>query len=302
MTVNKPRRLQSGGRIGVIAPAGCVDADALERGLEAIRAEGFEIELGANIFARKGYLAGEAEKRAQDLLGFFQRGDIDAIFCVRGGFGSIQLLPYLSTDLSNYPKIFVGYSDITVLLTWLRQAYGIVTFHAPMVAEDIARGLSAQGKLHLWPVLRGEQNGWSVCLDRSVRPGITEAEMIGGCLSILVTTLGTPYEIDTRDKLLFIEDIGERPYRVERMLTHLKFASKLDEVAGVIFGDFINCEDAGSRGVGEVIDEMFRDAPYPVAMGIRAGHGPENFALPFGAQIRLNGTESTLTLLESPVS
>lgn len=178
----------------------------------------------------------------------------------------------------------------------------MVTFHAPMVAEDIARGLSLQGKAHLWSVLRGERNHWSVRLDQTLRPGIVEAEMIGGCLSILVTTLGTPYEIDTRGKLLFIEDIGERPYRIERMLTHLQFAAKFDQVAGVVFGDFTNCADAGSRGVGEIISEIFRAAPYPVVVGMRAGHGQENFALPFGARMRLDGTGATLTLLESPVS
>jgi len=302
LAVHKPRHLQSGARIGVIAPAGCVDSTKLERGLDAIRAEGFEVELGENIFACKGYLAGAAEKRAADLLGFFRRSDIDAIFCARGGFGSIQLLPHLTSELGNYPKIFLGYSDITVLLTWLRQKCGMVTFHAPMVAEEIARGLSAEGKAHLWSVLRGERSHWSVCLDQTLRPGIAEAEMIGGCLSILVTTLGTPYEIDTRGKLLFIEEIGERPYRIERMLTHLRFAAKFDQVAGVVFGDFTNCTDAGSRGVGEIISEIFLTAPYPVVMGMQAGHGQENFALPFGARMRLDGTGSTLTLLESPVS
>lgn len=302
MAVHKPRRLMPGARIGVIAPAGCVEPNALNCGLEAIRAEGFDVELGANIFARKGYLAGEAEGRAADLRGFFERRDIDAIFCARGGFGSVQLLPHLNSELKNYPKIFVGYSDITILLNWLRQTCGMVTFHAPMVAEDIARGLSAQGKAHLWRTLRGERDDWSVRLDASVRPGIANAEMIGGCLSILVTTLGTPYEIDTKGKILFIEDIGERPYRIERMLTHLQLAAKLDGVAGVVFGDFTNCEDQGSRGIGEIITEMFRDAPYPVAMGMRAGHGQENLALPFGARIRLDGTTARLNLLESPVA
>src|SRR5678809_36964 len=125
LTVQKPPRLRRGGRIGVVAPAGRVDRDEVESGVAAIRAEGFEVELGMNLFEAKGYLAGEPQCRARDLVDFFQRSDIDAIFCARGGFGSIQLLPYLSTHLQ--AKIFVGYSDITILLNWLRQFHGMVT-------------------------------------------------------------------------------------------------------------------------------------------------------------------------------
>jgi muramoyltetrapeptide carboxypeptidase len=294
--------LKPGALIGVIAPASSVQSSALQAGIAALRAEGFEVELGASVYEQKGYLAGTADKRAADLDSFFRRDDIDAIFCARGGFGSIQTLAYLSQALKNHPKIFVGYSDITVLLNWLYQFCGMITFHAPMVAEDIARGLTEEGKRFLWGVLSGKQNGWSLRLDETLRPGKAEAQMMGGCLSMLVTTLGTPYEIDTRGKLLFMEEVGERPYRVERMLTHLKMAGKLDRVAGVVFGDFTRCEDEGSRDVKEIISELFHDARYPVVMGMRAGHGQENLALPFGATMRLDGDQATLALLESPVT
>ena len=299
--MHKPARLQPGARIGIVAPAGCVDEQALQAGVEALRAEGFEVELGANIFARDGYLAGAAESRANDLWQFFRRGDIAAIFCARGGFGSVQVLPHLRSELKNYPKIFVGYSDITILLNWLCQSCGMVTFHAPMVAEDIARGLSEAGRAHLWPVLTGMRCDWSVNLEETISPGQAEGEMIGGCLSLLVTTLGTPYEIDTRGKLLFIEEVGEAPYRVERMLIHLKMAGKLDQLAGLVFGDFAKCDGTGPRGIKEVIAELFHDAAYPVMTGMRAGHGSENLALPFGVKMRLEGAGPSLALLESPV-
>jgi len=299
--VHKPARLQPGARIGIVAPAGCVDEQALQAGVEALRAEGFEIELGANVCARDGYLAGGAAQRAADVLQFFHRGDIAAIFCARGGFGSIQLLSYLSSELKNYPKIFVGYSDITILLNWLCQSCGLVTFHAPMVAEDIARGLSEDGRAYLWPVLSGRRRDWTVSLEETIRPGQAEGEMIGGCLSLLVTTLGTPYEIDTRGKLFFIEDVGEPPYRIERMLTHLKMAGKLDQLAGLVFGDFANCAGNGPRGIKEIIAELFYHAAYPVVTGMRAGHGSENLALPFGVKMRLDGAGPSLALLESPV-
>jgi muramoyltetrapeptide carboxypeptidase len=302
LAVHKPQRLKPGGRIGVVATAGSVDRASVKSGIEAIRAEGFDVKLAANLFASNGYLAGDAKRRAEDLREFFRRDDIDAIICARGGFGSIQLLPYLSLELKKRPKIFVGYSDVTVLLNWLRQFCGMLTFHAPMVAMDIARGLSTQGKAHFWRLLTGELDTWKLGLGEVIRPGRAQAEMMGGCLSLLVTTLGTPYEINTRGKLLFMEDIGEKPYRVERMLTQLQMAGKLDNIAGVLFGDFTRCDGDGPRGVRQIVVDLFSDATYPVVMGMPAGHGKENLALPFGAQMVLDGNAATLELLESPVS
>jgi muramoyltetrapeptide carboxypeptidase len=302
LAVHKPARLAPGARIGVIAPAGYVRPEMLQSGIAALAAAGFAVELGANVYQEKGYLAGDAAMRAADLVGFFKRKDIDAIFCARGGFGSIQLLPFLSTELSRYPKIFVGYSDVTVLLNCLHQCCGMMTFHGPMVAEDIARGLTDQGKNFFWPILLGAQNSWAVKLGATIRPGRVNATLMGGCLSMLVTTLGTPYEVETRGKLLFIEDVGERPYRIERMLTHLKMAGKLDHVAGVVFGDFTKCDGEGPRDIREIVSELFRTAPYPVMMGLSAGHGAENLMLPFGAEMRLDSHTGSLELLESPVS
>ena len=302
MVVHKPAPLKRGGRIGVVAPAGCVDERALNEGVGAVRAEGFEVELARNIQGHKGYLAGDEKARAQDLVDFFHRSDIHAIFCARGGFGSIQLLPYLVKEMRLTSKIFVGYSDITVLLNWFLQKFGMVTFHAPMLAMDIARGLSGRTKEHFWGMLTGKTRKWKVDLGEVIRPGVAEAEMMGGCLSLLVTTLGTPYEIDTAGKLLFIEDVDEKPYRIERLLTHLKMAGKLDRLSGLVFGDFTHCEGEGPRGVRQVIGELFREASYPVVMGMAAGHGEENLALPFGAKMALDGHAGTLSLIESPVA
>jgi muramoyltetrapeptide carboxypeptidase len=299
--VNKPTALKSGSRIGVVAPAGAVELEALNAGVAAIRAEGFEVELAAGIGESKGYLAGDAKNRARDLLDFFQRDDIAAIFCARGGFGSVQLLQHLDGVLGGQAKIFVGYSDITVLLNWLRQFRGLVTFHAPMVGMDLARGLSKRGRQHFWEVLTGARKRWEVKLGEVISGGTVETEMMGGCLSLLVTTLGTPYEIDTRGKILFLEDIGEKPYRVERMLIHLKMAGKFDSVGGVVFGDFTHCSGDGPRDIRQVIRELFHNARYPVVMGLAAGHGEENLALPFGVKMSLSTDGATLALTESPV-
>jgi muramoyltetrapeptide carboxypeptidase len=178
----------------------------------------------------------------------------------------------------------------------------MATFHAPMVAMDLAHGLNSRSREHFWEVLTGTRCVWQVRLGEAIRPGKVEAEMMGGCLSLLVTTLGTPYEIDTRGKILFMEDVGEKPYRVERMLTHLKMAGKLDVVAGVVLGDFTQCDSEGPRDIRQVVYDLFRDAAYPVVMGLAAGHGEENLALPFGVKMLLNGDEGTLALEESPVA
>jgi muramoyltetrapeptide carboxypeptidase len=303
VTSRKPARLREGDRIGVLAPAGCVQRDALFRGVEAIRDQGFEVELSPRVLDTKGYLAGDELNRADDLINFFQRTDINAIFCARGGFGSAQLLPYLiGSNFCPAPKIFAGYSDITFLLNWINSRFGMVTFHAPMVAMELARGLSGRTQETFWGVLTGAKSEWQIELGEVIRTGKAEGDMMGGCLSVLVTTLGTPYEIQTDSKLLFLEDVGERPYRIERMLTHLKMAGKLDHLAGLVFGDFTNCEVEGSRGLVQIIKEMFAHARYPVLTGMPAGHGSEHITLPFGAKMILDGDSRSLSLVEPPIA
>ena len=302
MTVHKPAPLTKGSTIGVVAPAGSVDEASLLAGVKAIRERGFNVELCENIGGRKGYLAGSAAQRARELEVFFRRDDIAAIFSARGGFGSIQILPLLNLQSARYAKIFVGYSDITILLNWLLQAYRLVTFHGPMVAMDFAKGLSESNADRFWGILTGELRAWTCDLGEVIRPGQAVAPMMGGCLSLLVTTLGTPYEIDTRGKLLFLEDVGEKPYRIERMLTHLKMAGKLNDLAGVVCGHFADCNGEGDRDVRQIVGEIFSEADYPVAMGLAAGHGEENLLLPFGVAMALNATVATLSIVESPLT
>ena len=301
LVVHKPAPLRKGGKIGVVAPAGCVDDERLSAGVEAVRQEGFQVELAPGVHDRKGYLAGDDEKRARDLEEFFCRPDVDAIFCARGGFGSVQLLDHLTHRIRSHPKIFVGYSDITILLNWLLQSCGMVTFHAPMLAMDFACGISQRSRDHLWGTLTGQKWMWTVQVGEVIRSGRAQGEMLGGCLSVVVTTLGTPYEIETTGKILFLEDVAEKPYRIERMLTHLKMAGKLGNLAGLVFGDFTQCDGEGPRDIRAIISELFYQAPYPVVMGMPAGHGQENLALPFGVKMALDGNAGTLSLIESPV-
>lgn len=299
----KPLSLKKGEKIGVIAPAGSVNDGLLGAGVAALKRAGFDVEVAQGILDRKGYLAGDPEKRARALQNFFIRGDIAAIFCARGGFGSVQVLSLLDAEeIRRHPKIFVGYSDVTILLNWLVQRCGLVAFHGPMVAMEIARGLAGRSEEFFWGTLLGKKSKWQLRVTETVRPGYAEAEMVGGCLSIVVTTLGTPYEINTAGKILFLEDIGERPYRLERMLTHLKMAGKLDQLAGLVFGSFTNCEGEGDRDLRKIIQELFHDARYPVIAGLEAGHGDENLLLPFGVKMVLDGKTGSLSLLESPLA
>lgn len=303
MELLKPFPLRKGGKIGVMAPAGSVNDEQLSTGVQAVIRQGFEVELAQGIGERKGYLAGDRKRRAKVLQDLFEREDISAIFCARGGFGSIQLLPFLKAKAIRFrPKIFVGYSDVSILLNWFLQKCGMVTFHGPMVAMELARGLKRRSEDFFWGTLLGEKRQWQVKLAEAVRPGVVESEMMGGCLSTIVTTLGTPYEINTTGKILFLEDIGERPYRIERMLTHLQMAGKLEGIAGLVFGSFTDCEGEDQRGLREIIQDLFHDAPYPVVAGLAAGHGEENLLLPFGAKMALDGKAGILSLLESPVA
>ncbi|HWP57306.1 MAG TPA: LD-carboxypeptidase [Candidatus Acidoferrales bacterium] len=302
MKLIKPRALRPGDKIGVVATAGAVDPDELRRGVEAVSARGFEVELSRGLTEKKGYLAGSEELRAQALEEFFLRPDIKAIFCARGGFGSAQLLPLLDPARLRFSaKIFVGFSDVTVLVNWLAQRGRFVTFHGPMVAMDIARGLTGRTKEFFWRTLSGEQSNWEIGPLRSVQKGLAQGELAGGCLSLLVTTLGTPYEIETKDKVLFIEDVGEKPYRIERMLTHLKMAGKFAGIRGLIFGHFAGCEGNGERELSDIIGELFERAPYPVVWGFPAGHGDENLLVPIGARVTVDGTRGVVSLVEAPV-
>ncbi|MFQ5681887.1 MAG: LD-carboxypeptidase [Candidatus Binatia bacterium] len=303
MELLKPSPLNKDQKIGVVAPAGSVENEELNAGIRALGRAGFVVELAQGIHERKGYLAGEKEKRAAALQAFFQRADIGAIICARGGFGSIQILPYLDPEtIRCHPKIFVGYSDVSILLNWILQKCGVVTFHGPMVAMGLARGLERRSKDFFWGTLLGKKRQWELNVMETFRPGATEAEMMGGCLSTVVTTLGTPYEVKPKGKILFLEDVGERPYRIERMLTHLYMAGKLDGLAGLVFGGFTDCEGEGERGIKEIIQDLFHNAPYPVVAGLAAGHGAVNLLLPFGVKMGLDAESRRLSLLESPVA
>ena len=301
----KPPALRPGDRIGVIAPASNVDPQQLQAGLARLRQMGYVPEHQPGILGLDLYFAGNVKRRLAEFHEMFQRDEIKAIVCARGGYGSNYLLPELDLDLiRKHPKIFVGYSDITCLLTYLLDAVGLVTFHGPMVAKDFACTDPPGVDERAWVEALHGNPTWELAAHSmySLNPlvvGQAEGTLYGGCLSILVASLGTPYEAHTEGKLLFLEDIAAKPYQVDRMLMQLKLAGKLKGVQGIVFGEMMHCIQSPDQTytLQEVVLRVLSDLNVPIAYGLRSGHvSRENAVLPFGLRARLSVSQQIVRL------
>jgi muramoyltetrapeptide carboxypeptidase len=304
MRPGKPPRLQYGDLIGVVSPAAAVGEEPLQRGCAELERLGFAVRVGSHALDRSRFLAGTDRERAQELMSMLQDPTVRAIFCSRAGYGSGRVLPLLDfSPLTLTPKIFLGYSDVSLLLNAFVQQAGWVSFHGPVVAGEFANHFSPRSRAHLFGLLTTGYGKDHLPFPLTLRDGIAEGRLLGGCLSVLVTTLGTPFALDTRGAILFLEDVGEKPYRIDRMLTHLKQAGKLDNLAGVIFGEMSGClgETNDPTLLLSIITDLFTDYRYPVGFGLPAGHNGENFTLPLGITVRLDTRQQVLTFLESAV-
>ena len=288
----KPRALQPGDSIGIVAPASNLKRDDLEAGCDALRKLGYKPFYFDSILERDLYFAGAAKRRFQELHQMFEMDEVRAILCARGGYGSNYLLQALEvTRLAAHPKIFMGYSDITTLLTHITDATGLVTFHGPMVAKDftVKNGVD----LDSWRAAINGQAEWTLGSGSEVKAlveGSAEGVLYGGCLSMLVASLGTPYEIRPAGSILFIEDVATKPFQIDRMLMHLKLAGKLEDVCGIIFGEMLDCIQAKDQDytLEQVIMRVVGDLGVPVAFGLRSGHvSRANLTLPIGVKARL---------------
>lgn len=289
----RPRALSIGDTVGIIAPAGPIEADALEAGCRELRAMGYKAFYLPSILDRDMYFAGSVERRLDELHEMFRREDVRAIICARGGYGCNYLLPGLDLELlRRNPKVFVGYSDVTSLLTYLNDAVGLVTFHGPMVTKDfaLAGGVEAES----WQAAVGGDGPYTRVFDPktvgALVRGEAEGRLYGGCLSMLTASLGTPYEVRTDGTILFIEDVAARPYQVDRMLMQLKLAGKFDGVRGILLGDFRDCDPEEGSGytLQNVIMRVIGGLGVPIAYGIRSGHVcGGNMTLPVGVQARI---------------
>jgi muramoyltetrapeptide carboxypeptidase len=311
MSTIKPRALSPGATLAVLSPASTPKADLVHSGIAHLHSLGYKTVLGGHTLdSGPLYYAGPIEGRVSDLHAAFADPTIDGIVCARGGWGSAELLPYLDSALIRAnPKVFVGYSDHTSIHCWLHNEANLVTFYGPMVAADFSRADGVD--LESWQHSLQGNRSWSLGVGdglRVLRSGAAHGLLNGGCISIFVEALGTPYapRIES-DSILFLEDIGTKPYQWDRMLLHLRYSGLLDKVTGIVFGDMRQCVAADdAEYLDRAILHSLRDFEGPIAIGLRSGHvGASNITLPLGIAASLDLSESgnpRMHLLEEAVT
>lgn len=289
----RPPALRPGDTVGVIAPSGAIDRDALEAGCAWLLQKGFQPFYLPSILDRDLYFAGSATRRLNEFHEMFAHPEVKAIICARGGYGCNCLLPHIDLGLVRAnPKILCGCSDVTTLLTHLCDKAGLVTFHGPMLNVDVRPNGVDEAS---WgaALIAGEawQRHFGAGEVEVLVPGSAQGMLYGGCLSLLCASLGTPYEIDTRGTILFLEDLAEPAFRIDRMLMHLKLAGKFEDVRGILFGEMLNCgqRNAGDYTLQHVVQRVVGELGVPVVYGLKSGHVTSgNITLPLGVNATLS--------------
>jgi muramoyltetrapeptide carboxypeptidase len=302
----KPRALRAGDRIAVISPASPFARDEFDRGVEEIRRLGFEPTWDESVFAREAYVSGSPATRAAAFLKAWFDPSIAALIAVRGGYGSVHILPLLLRDeLRGTPKAFIGYSDNTSVLTWLTCGCGIVGFHGPMLEKRLAHGPEGYDRDSFLRSVActeaiGELAPESLTI---VQPGEVEGPLYGGTLTQLLASLSTPYAFDPPNgSILFVEDVNERPYKLDRMLTQLRLSGVLGRVRGIVFGEMRGCDEPAGQPLGrDVIARVLSGFSGPIVYGFPSGHttGP-CWTLPLGVRTRVVATDRPRLVIEEP--
>lgn len=311
MTPVKPPRLRPGDLIGLVSPASRIaDAGRVERAVRYLEGLGYRVRVAPNALKQNAYLAGTDEERASDIHEMFEDSRVRAIFCIRGGYGSPRILPLLRYRLiARNPKIFVGYSDITVLhLAFWRKA-GLVTFHGPMAGVDLADPMDSFTEELFWGLLTSPQRRGPVAFPDpppvTLVPGRASGRLLGGNLALLCSIIGTGYLPDFSRALLYLEDVGEDPYRVDRMFTHLRGSRLLSAAGGVLLGQFTDCVPRDASSPSFSVEEVLRE--YAVASGkptlgaVPFGHERRKMTIPVGIRARLSAHDGVLEYLEGSV-
>lgn len=293
----------------MVAPASPGDEESTLAGIAWLKNQGFHVHLGKTVDQTFGYLAGSDDLRAADINTMFTSPDIDGIFCLRGGYGTMRLLELLDYDkIRANPKVFVGYSDITALHISIRQKTGLVTFHGPMVGSDMGKGLTDYTWDYLSRAIMVSAPLGSILNPADSLPasfiaqGEARGQLTGGNLSLITATLGTPYEIDTREKILCLEEVAEAPYRIDRMLTQLLLAGKLQDTAGIVFDVCANCElelEPPDFTVEEVLQDRLGNLQKPVLYHLHFGHTTDKATLPLGVTGVLNSFLNNFEIIEA---
>jgi len=312
----RPAALREGDLVGLITPSAYVsDPDRLALAGATLKYFGLRARMGKNVGKRTGYLAGSVEERLEDLHEMFRDPEVKAVFAVRGGYGAAQLLDRIDYDLIRlHPKIFLGFSDITALHLAIGKRTGLVTFHGPVVLSGFSSYTQAWFKKAMFsaeplgvvtnPVEANQLR--PVHTLRTVRAGRGRGRLVGGNLTLISTTMGTPFEIETRGRILFVEDVGEEPYRIDRMLTQLRLAGKFDGVAGVVFGECHECTPRefepsfeSTFSLGEILDRILGKLDAPVLAGLTFGHTDDQVTLPEGVLASLDADKQELAIEEA---
>jgi muramoyltetrapeptide carboxypeptidase len=299
------KRLSKEAKIGVIAPAFPPNQKLLRMGIDYLLARGNKVELGKSLTANFGYLAGNDSLRTNDVNDMFANDEIEAIFCARGGWGGLRILDLLDYDLiKSAPKLLVGYSDITFLQLAIYKQCHIPSVSGPMVAVEMGKGIYPFTEKHFWGQLENTNSTYPFNFaNENVKinvQGQCEGVLLGGCLSMIAHLLGTPFSPDYSNSILFIEDIGEAPYKIDRYLAQLKQAGIFDKISGLIMGNFIDCGDREFQpdtfSVNQIVKQYTAKKSYPVISGFPYGHGGYQFSMPIGTSAKLDTKTKTLTI------
>ena len=315
--MQKPPALLVGDTIAFCAPSGFLDSVRMSLAKTRLEEKGFYIIQEDFIYRRWGYLAGTDAQRASELMSYFKDKSVRAIFPGTGGYGSTRILSMLDYDIiKSNPKIFIGFSDITALHIAFNQLANLITFHTPnpMYGLGSKKGLDPISELYFWSLLMNSDDNYEIPFDlygdslkvQTMVPGIASGKLVGGNLSLICSTMGSVYEAKTMGSILFIEDVGEAPYRIDRYLSELKLAGKLDLVNGIIIGRFSRREtEAPDRSTDfqmhQVFQQYFSKMKVPVIFNFPSGHGSINVSLPLGCIVEINTDDETFKVLESPI-
>jgi muramoyltetrapeptide carboxypeptidase len=299
--VIRPSRLRPGSRVAVVAPAGPVPREAFDAGAAILGAR-YQLVHEERIFTRTGFLAGSDDERATELAAALADPSVAALFCARGGYGLLRILERLdAAAFARAPKAIVGFSDVTVLHAWAARA-GVVSVHAPVVTQ--LGLLAADDATALFALLESPEPPPPLSGLRALAGGRGEGRLVGGNLEMVTRLIGTPWAFDFDGAVLLIEEVGERPYRIDRQLTHLRMAGALRGLAGVVVGDFVGCTEKDGSGpdAEAVIAERLGGLGIPVVAGAPIGHGRSNRAVPHGARVRIDAAAGTVTFVEGAVA
>ena len=316
--MQKPPALLVGDTIAFCAPSGFLDSVRMSLAKTRLEEKGFYIVHEDSIYRRWGYLAGTDAQRASELMSYFKDKSVRAIFPGTGGYGSTRILSMLDYDIiKSNPKIFIGFSDITALHIAFNQLANLITFHTPnpMYGLGSKKGLDPISELYFWSLLMNSNDyTYEIPFDlygdslkvQTMVPGIASGKLVGGNLSLICSTMGSIYEAKTMGSILFIEDVGEAPYRIDRYLSELKLAGKLDLVNGIIIGRFSRREtEAPDRSTDfqmhQVFQQYFSKMKVPVIFNFPSGHGSKNVSLPLGCIVEINTDDEIFKVLESPI-